>query len=188
MNRVLTDFLAESVEIRQKLLANSQFSEAFDRAVVLLLKTKALGGTIYTCGNGGSTCDAVHFVEELVAVYKRERKGIRAAHLMDSSILTCWSNDRSYETVFSRQVETMCRKGDILVAFTTSGNSKNILSALEIARKMSIPTILLTGKDGGLAKNIADVSLIVPAVTSDRIQEVHITLVHAFCEILEREL
>ena len=188
MNRVLSDFLSESIELRQKLLMNSNFAENFDRAIALLLKTKNIGGTIYTCGNGGSTCDAVHFVEELVAVYKRDRKGIRAAHLMDSSILTCWSNDRSYETVFSRQIETMCRKGDVLVAFTTSGNSKNILAGLEVARKMSIGTILLTGKDGGLAKNIADISLIVPAVTSDRIQEVHITLVHAFCEILERDL
>ena len=154
----------------------------------LLGKTVKQGGTVYICGNGGSACDAMHFAEELVARYKRERKGVKAMHFMDPGTLTCWSNDYEFDSVFKRQVETFCTEKDLLITFSTSGNSGNVLAALEAAKQVSCPSIVLTGRDGGKAAPLAEVALVVPAEGTERIQEVHITIVHVLCELLETEL
>ena len=185
---ILSSALENSVSLREQLLRDPLFADVFEKACEVMLATRISGGTIYVCGNGGSACDAIHFVEELVARYSKERPGIKAQHFMDPGVVTCWCNDYNYETVFSRQVETFCTSKDVLVALSTSGNSKNILNALKASKQTKTPSILLSGRDGGEAKSISDLPLVVPHDRTDRIQEVHITLLHAFCEFLEQDL
>ncbi|MBV9108044.1 MAG: SIS domain-containing protein [Gemmatimonadetes bacterium] len=146
------------------------------------------GGRLYACGNGGSACDAMHLVEELVARYKRDRPGLPAHHLLDAPTLTCWSNDYDFATAFRRQVEAMVRPGDVLVAISTSGNSANVIAAAEAANARGAVTLGLLGRDGGRLAALCTDSLIVPAQATERIQEAHITLIHLLCELVEREL
>ena len=146
------------------------------------------GNRLYACGNGGSACDAMHLVEELVARYKRERPGLPAHHLLDAATLTCWSNDYDFATAFSRQVETLARPGDVLVAISTSGNSPNVLRAVESARARGVLTVGLTGEDGGALRGRCDELLAVPSAATERIQEGHVTLIHLICELVERAL
>jgi len=146
------------------------------------------GNRVYTCGNGGSACDAIHLVEELVARYKRDRPGLPAHHLLDAATITCWGNDYEFDTIFQRQVEAMVRSGDVLVALSTSGNSRNVQLAVESANQRGAVTIGLTGRDGGVLREICTEALIVPASATERIQEAHITVIHLLCEIIEVEL
>lgn len=146
------------------------------------------GGRIYTLGNGGSACDAMHFAEELVARYLRERPGIRAQHLIDSGTMTCWANDYDFDTVFSRQVETLVEARDAVVGFSTSGNSTNILNAIEAGNKLGATTVGLTGKDGGRIKEIASHSIVVSSSLTSHIQEAHIAIVHMLCDIIEQRV
>jgi len=139
------------------------------------------GGRIYACGNGGSACDAMHFVEELVARYDRDRPGIPAQHLLDLGIITCWSNDYEFESVFSRQVETLVTNKDAIVVFSTSGNSANILKAMQSANLRGALVVGLLGKGGGKAKELAKLSLVVDSASTAHIQESHIALVHVIC-------
>jgi D-sedoheptulose 7-phosphate isomerase len=143
---------------------------------------------LYACGNGGSACDAMHFVEELVARYKRDRPGLPAHHLLDAPTITCWSNDEDYESCFERQVETLVREGDVLVAITTSGNSPNVLRAARAARQKGATVVGLTGRTGGRLPELCDVCVHVPADTAERIQEAHIAVIHLLCELLERSM
>lgn len=185
MKEIIKSFLIESARIKTELAADDSFIENFDKAADSLKKTVVNGGTIYACGNGGSACDAMHFTEELVARYKRDREGIKAMHFMDPGTLTCWANDYDFQTVYGRQAKTFCDANDCLIAISTSGNSKNIIQAIENAKAKGTTTILLTGKGGGKAKSIADISIIVPSDETDRIQEAHICIIHALCEFLE---
>lgn len=146
------------------------------------------GGRVYACGNGGSACDAMHLVEELVARYKRERPGLPAHHLMDGPTLTCWSNDYDFATVFERQVQTMIRPEDALIAISTSGDSRNVILAAGAARERGALTIGLTGGDGGRLQPLCDEALVVPSSATERIQEGHITLIHLLCEVVEATL
>lgn len=146
------------------------------------------GKRLYACGNGGSACDAMHLVEELVARYKLDRPGLPAHHLMDASTLTCWSNDYEFRTIFRRQVETHGQPGDVLVAISTSGNSENVLEAIDAASAAGLLTIGLTGKDGGKMRAICDELVVVPSDATERIQEGHITIIHLWCELIERML
>lgn len=130
----------------------------------------------------------MHLVEELVARYKSERPGLPAHHLMDPATLTCWSNDYEYATAFKRQVEAMVRPGDVLVGISTSGNSPNVIAAVEAARERGALTIGLTGGDGGALRSAAEEVLIVPSEATERIQEGHITVIHLLCELVERML
>ncbi|HEX8245064.1 MAG TPA: SIS domain-containing protein [Longimicrobium sp.] len=146
------------------------------------------GGRLYACGNGGSACDAMHLVEELVARYKRERPGLPAHHLLDAPTLTCWSNDYEFATAFRRQVEAMVRPGDVLVAISTSGSSANVVAAVEAANGRGAATIGLLGRGGGRLAALCAEALVVPARETERIQEAHITLIHLLCELVERAL
>lgn len=146
------------------------------------------GGNLFTCGNGGSHCDAMHFAEEMTGRYRKDRKALGALALGDASHTTCVSNDYGFEHVFARQVDGLGRKGDLLVGLSTSGNSKNVCLAFETARRKGLRTVALLGKDGGALKNLADLSIIIPAQTSDRIQEMHIKLIHTVIETVERVL
>lgn len=147
------------------------------------------GGKLLLCGNGGSASDAQHIAAEFVGRYKMERKGLPAIALTtDTSILTSIANDYWFDALFSRQVEALGEKGDLLIVFSTSGNSTNIIRAVEEARSKSIYSVGLLGKEGGKLLSLVDLPIIVPSENTDRIQEVHITIAHIVCDIVEREL
>jgi len=181
----IKSLFTESITTKQAALQDAAFMSGVADSAKLLRQTVDRGGTIYTCGNGGSTCDGMHLCEELVARYKRNRPGIRAMHFSDASTITCWSNDYSFDDVFARYAETFCTRKDILIAISTSGNSKNVLNAVRVAKRKGTAVVGLTGKDGGKLKNVADVAIVVPSSETERIQEVHITVVHVWCELLE---
>lgn len=142
---------------------------------------------ILICGNGGSAADSQHFAAELTGRYKRERKGLCAIALStDTSALTAIGNDYGYKYIFSRQVEALAMRGDVVFGISTSGNSQNIINALEVANKLGCITVSLSGKDGGAIKNLCDYSLVAPSDDTPRIQEIHILCIHILCEIIER--
>lgn len=182
---VIRSALDDAIEVKQRL--REQAPEIF-RSVALIADAFRAGNRLYACGNGGSACDAMHLVEELVARYKRERPGLPAHHLLDAPTLTCWSNDYEFASVFERQVDTLVRAGDVLVAISTSGNSPNVLRAAEAGRRRGAVVIGLAGRDGGKMRGLCDHLLIAPAHATERIQEAHITVIHLWCELLERIL
>ncbi|NIJ38727.1 D-sedoheptulose 7-phosphate isomerase [Sphingopyxis panaciterrae] len=144
------------------------------------------GGKFLIMGNGGSAADAQHIAAELVGRYKVERPGLAAIALStDSSILTAWSNDYSYETVFSRQVEALARPGDIVWGISTSGNSSNVVRAFEAAHAIGATTFGLLGRDGGKLAVLSDLSIIVPLAETDRIQTAHLLIYHSLCAYLD---
>lgn len=177
--------LEESISLKQRVCGDASLVAAIFQATELLATCARAGGTIYTCGNGGSACDSMHLCEELVARYKRNRPGIRAVHFMDPSTLSCWANDFDFAGAYARYAETFCTARDVLVAISTSGNSANIVQAAEAARARGTAVIGLTGKTGGALAALADVALIVPDAPTERTQEVHITVIHIWLELLE---
>lgn len=164
-------------------------SDSIEKSADIIAKSLASGGTIFWCGNGGSAADSQHIAAEFVGRFKKDRQPLRSIALTtDTSILTCISNDYSFEDIFSRQLNALGREGDVLVAITTSGQSKNIKNVLIQARNMEIKTIGLLGKKGGECKNYSDISLIVPSDITARIQEAHILIEHLLCELVEYKL
>jgi D-sedoheptulose 7-phosphate isomerase len=156
---------------------------------LVLAKCLEEGGTIFWCGNGGSAADSQHLAAELVGRFKKDRRALRSIALTtDTSVLTCIANDYSYDDIFSRQIEAVGRKKDILVAITTSGQSENVLRAIKKSKELGLITISLLGKGGGSAQEISDYSLVVPSGSTDRIQEMHILIGHILCELIEDEL
>ena len=144
---------------------------------------------IFSCGNGGSMSDAIHFAEELVGRFRESRKPLPAIALSDVGNMSCIANDYGYEFVFSRPIEALGKKGDVLLAISTSGNSPNVLQAAQVARQKQIKVIALTGKNGGKLKNMADIPIIVPHNRfADRIQEIHIQIIHFFIQYIEENL
>ena len=144
--------------------------------------------TIFACGNGGSATDSMHLCEELVGRYRDNRRPLPAVSLnTDSSVLTCIGNDYGFDAIFSRQIEAFGKEDDILVGFSTSGNSENIALAFKKARAKGVTTILLSGKDGGKIKAIADHSIIIPSDNTARIQEIHTFILHAWLELVENQ-
>ncbi len=179
------EYLNASAQVKIGVSAHAPAICAIGKAMVEAVRS---GGRIYTCGNGGSTCDAMHFVEELVAIYLRKRPGIPAHHLMDPGTLTCWSNDVGFASAFERQVDALMTPKDVLVGITTSGNSENILLALAAAKKKGCVTVTLLGKGGGKAKGVASHEVIVDSKVTSHIQESHIAIIHLLCEYLETAL
>jgi D-sedoheptulose 7-phosphate isomerase len=185
MEELIRRFLTDSANVKMTLAGDAQAVESIKNAAMQLLRTVESAGTIYICGNGGSACDSMHFAEELIARYKRHRVGIRAQHLLDPAVLTCWGNDYNFDSIFARQIETLGTATDTLVLLSTSGNSPNIIEAAKSARKVGCTTIGLSGRTGGKLASQVDILVTIPADVSDRIQESHITLIHIFCEVLE---
>ncbi|SRR6266511_658640 len=183
MQPVFQTQLNASVAVLQSLAQQADLIEAIAARVY---ETVAQGRLLLTCGNGGSATDAQHLAEELIGRYRSNRRALPAIALTaDSSALTCIANDFGYESVFARQIEGLGKPGDLLLCFSTSGNSPNILAALRTARERGLGTIALLGKDGGRARELADLALVVPVADTARIQEAHLQVLHYICEVVE---
>ena len=147
------------------------------------------GNKIISCGNGGSMCDAMHFAEELSGRFRNDRKGLAAISISDPSHISCVANDFGYEYIFSRYVDAIGCKGDVLLGISTSGNSENVIKAVELAKSKGIKTIVLTGKTGGKLAALADLEIRAPhSEYADRAQEIHIKVIHALIDGIEKEL
>ena len=184
-------YLFKTFEEHSRVLKKTQLAikNGIKLSSEIIFKSLKKGGTIFWCGNGGSAADSQHIAAEFVGRFKKNRKPLRSIALTtDTSILTCVSNDYSFEEVFSRQIDALGRKGDVLVAISTSGNSRNVKRAIIQAQKMGLKTIGLLGKNGGTCKNYVDVPLIIPSNNTARIQEIHILIEHLLCEIMEHKL
>ncbi len=170
-------------------LADPACLDGVQRFVERAAATLERGGLLMACGNGGSMCDAMHFAEEWTGRFRRDRAALPALAFSDASQLSCIANDFGFEAVFARSVEAYGKPGDLLVAISTSGSSPNILAAIETAKKKGIATVGLLGKGGGKARALVDVPIVVPrAQTSDRIQELHIKVLHIVIEAVERRM
>ena len=182
--------LNEAAETLANFLQDEANIHAIQRAAVLLADSFKAGGKVLSCGNGGSHCDAMHFAEELTGRYRENRPGYPAIAISDVSHLSCVSNDFGYEYVFSRYVESVGRAGDVLLGISTSGNSGNVIKAIEAARAQGMKVITLTGKDGGnKLSELADVAICAPRTPhSDRIQEIHIKVIHILIMLIEKEM
>ncbi len=184
---LINNTFIEHVDVANKTI--KLIAEKIEKSSNLISKSLSSKGTIFWCGNGGSAADSQHIAAEFVGRFKKEREPLRSIALTtDTSVLTCISNDYSFKNIFSRQLKALGRKGDVLVVITTSGESENVRQALIEAKKMGIKTIGLLGKKGGVCKNHADISLIVPSSKTARIQEMHILIAHLLCELVEKKL
>ena len=160
-----------------------------DEALRFVSETVAAGGTLFFCGNGGSAADAQHIATEYVVRYLRDRRAYPAIALTtDTSLLTAAGNDIGFEQVFARQVEALCRPGDLLVIHSTSGNSPNVLRAAEAARARGVRVLAFSARDGGALRDLADHSVIVPTTRTDRAQELHLCIEHVICDVVEAGL
>jgi len=163
-----------------------EYAEDIVNLGILIGKRLKLGNKLLICGNGGSAADSQHFAAEVVGRFEKERKGFSAIALTtDTSALTAIGNDYGFDKVFSRQVEALGQKGDILIGISTSGNSKNVIEAVKVAKGLGIFTVGLLGKDGGQLKDLVDKAFIIRSNNTARIQEVHITFIHAICRVLD---
>ena len=181
--------LEEAANVLQKFTADDGNIAAIEKAAEIMANAIRNGGKILSAGNGGSHCDAMHFAEELTGRYRENRPAYGAIAISDPSHLSCVSNDYGYKYVFSRYLEGVGREGDVFLGISTSGNSENIITAVETAKKKGIKTVVLTGKDGGKLAGLADVEIRVPHFGfADRIQEVHIKVIHILIHAIEVKL
>lgn len=180
----------ESIATKQK--GKEQLSPQIALAIQMMFDCVSSGGKILACGNGGSAADAQHFAAELVGRFERERIELSAIALTtDSSILTAVGNDYGYQEIFSKQVSALGKKGDVLLAISTSGNSKNVIKAMEIAANKGMGIVAFTGKDGGAMGRMltaSDVHLCVPSERTARIQETHLLMLHCLCDGIDHLL
>jgi D-sedoheptulose 7-phosphate isomerase len=185
-SQIFEKAVADHLQVIQSLPSQQRILEQIASEMVLAAR---MGGKILWCGNGGSAADAQHMAAEFVVRFRHDRRGIPSIALTtDTSILTAASNDYGYEHIFERQVETLAVKGDVVVGISTSGNSRNVYLALEMARKQGVVTVAFTGAGGGKLASLADFLFAVPATDTARIQEAHILAGHVLCEIVEAEL
>ncbi|WP_110598524.1 MULTISPECIES: D-sedoheptulose 7-phosphate isomerase [Salinicola] len=179
----------EAADVLARFSQDETQLEAVTQAAELLAARFKAGGKVLACGNGGSHCDAMHFAEELTGRFRENRRGLPAIAISDPSHLSCVANDFGYEHVFSRYVEAVGMEGDVLFGLSTSGNSATIIRAVEAARAKKMLVILLTGKDGGRLAGLADVEIRVPHFGyADRIQEIHIKVIHTIILMVEKLL
>ena len=183
----IKDILLESIQVKEELLRDyvGQIKDIADLIIDCLKK----GGKVILCGNGGSAADAQHIAAEFIGRFKRDRTALAAISLTtNTSVLTSLANDYGYDVVFSKQVEALGQKNDILIGISTSGKAKNVALALKQAKKNNLKTVAFTGGDGGELAKLADVSFIVPSSVTARVQEAHITVGHIICELVEQIL
>ena len=175
--KLLSEFFEDQSQLEKCVEFSSLLAETFEN-----------GGTAYSCGNGGSHCDAMHFAEEFTGRFRKDRQPLPALALGAPADISCIANDFGWDQIFARPVEAFGKKGDLLLAISTSGNSENVINAVETANGKGIETVALLGKDGGKLKDLANLPIIVPSNYPDRIQEMHIKLIHTVIETVERKL
>lgn len=192
LDRLVTQVRENQAEIQ--LLSHKFYSEASHiqsicEASILMANSLKEGKKVMACGNGGSHCDAMHFAEELSGRFRENRKALAAMAISDASHITCTGNDYGFDFIFSRMVEALGQPGDVLLGISTSGNSRNIIEAVTAARFKGMKVVLLTGKDGGKLAGQADVEIRVPHFGyADRIQEIHIQVIHNLIQLIESQL
>lgn len=179
--------IKDAIKIKNEIIQNQSVLDQLNQIIKKLNDCLQQGKKILIAGNGGSAADAQHFAAEIVGRYQQERKGYPAIALTtNTSVLTSLANDYGYDQVFSKQLEALANQGDIFFAISTSGNSGNLIQAIKKAKEIGIQTIALLGKTGGQLKTLADLSLIIPASETPRIQEIHILLIHIICQEIEK--
>jgi len=184
---LIREQLEESRAVLDKIINEPAMLEKIQKASDLIAGAIRNGNKILSCGNGGSMCDAMHFAEEMTGKFREERRPLPAIAISDPSHLTCVANDYGFKMVFARYVEALGNKGDVLLTLSTSGNSDNILEAVKAAHASGVTVIALTGKNGGQLAMKADLSIIIPHVgNSDRIQEMHIKIIHILIYLVEQ--
>lgn len=189
MNNLITQSLQESQQVLADFLGNPAKIESIEKAADVLVNALTKGNKILSCGNGGSHCDAMHFAEELSGRYRENRPALAAMAISDPSHISCVSNDFGYNYIFSRFIEGLGNKGDVLVGISTSGNSANIIEAVKAAQAKGMEVILLTGKDGGqLAAYGCHEIRVDHFGYADRIQEIHIKVIHILIQLIESKL
>lgn len=185
----MTQFQKSLKEAAETLESIKPLEKLVVAAADLVLASLTSGGKLLFCGNGGSAADSAHMATEFTCRFKEDRRPYPAIALnVDGGLLTAISNDYAFQEVFARQVQAFAKPGDVLIALTTSGKSRNILSALEEARRRSMKTIVFLGKGGGFTAGAADIEIIVPGTATARIQEAHKFLLHVLCELVEEKL
>lgn len=181
--------LNEAAQLLHTFLSDKTNAENIESASKLIASSIQSGGKVISCGNGGSHCDAMHFAEELTGRYRENRKALPAICISDPSHISCVSNDFGFEFVFSRYVEALGNKGDILLGISTSGNSANVVRAAQAAKDKGMKVIILSGKDGGELASFADVEIrVAHQGFADRIQEVHIKIIHILILLIEKQV
>lgn len=189
MEEIIRFSLEEARKELEAFLADPQTVPAMEEAVKIMAESLGNGGKIMSCGNGGSLCDATHFAEELTGRFRDSRKSLPAMSINDPAYFTCVGNDFSFDAIFKRWVEAFGKEGDVLLAISTSGTSRNILMAIEAAKAAGMKVIALTSKKGRPMIEQSDVAICAPdAPHSDRIQEIHIKIIHIIIEALEKKL
>ena len=188
MDLIKNSFL-EAQQVLEAFISDEKNLGQVKNAGDLLVDMFRQGGKVFSCGNGGSLCDAMHFAEELTGRFRHERAALPAIAIADPSHFPCVSNDMSFDSVFSKYLEALGDRGDVLLAISTSGNSSNILQAIDTAHVKGMKVIGLTGKTGGEMKEKCDITIVVPwNKYSDRIQEIHIKIIHILIEYIEQAL
>jgi D-sedoheptulose 7-phosphate isomerase len=176
----------QAQRILECFMADPQTWESLELAAQMMVVSLTSGGKIMSCGNGGSLCDAMHFAEELTGRFQKERRPLAAMAISDPSHITCVANDFGLDFIFSRTVEALGKPGDVLLAISTSGNSQNVINAVESAHKAGMKVIGLTGKSGGKMAELCDIEICAPySEYSDRVQEIHIKVIHSLVEYIE---
>jgi D-sedoheptulose 7-phosphate isomerase len=180
---------AEATDILARFVSDKKNFSAIEKAGKLLVESFKKGNKVISCGNGGSMCDAMHFAEELSGRFRENRKALPAISISDPSHISCVGNDYGYDFIFSRFIEAVGNKGDVLLAISTSGNSKNVLNAISAAKKKGMKVIGLTGKDGGKMARLCDIEIRAPySKYADRAQEIHIKVIHSLIHFLEENI
>ena len=188
MQNTIKQHFIEAEQILKEFSTQENF-ERIAQAGEILVDSLKDGGKVMSCGNGGSHCDAMHFAEELSGRYRENRPALAAMAISDPSHMSCVGNDYGFEFIFSRMVEALGNSGDVLLGISTSGNSKNVINALEAAKKNGMKTIVLTGNDGGDMAGMADVEIRAPRSSfADRAQEIHIKIIHSLIDYIENNL
>lgn len=185
----IRDELNQAIDVLTNFVSNEENLKQIQQAAILIADSFKQGGKVLSCGNGGSHCDAMHFAEELTGRFRDNRPSYPAIAISDVSHISCVGNDYGFDAIFSRYVEGVGQKGDVLLGISTSGNSTNVIKAIEAAKQKEMKIITLTGKDGGKMNGLADVDIRVPHFGyADRVQEIHIKVIHILILLIEKEM
>ncbi|WP_372754818.1 D-sedoheptulose 7-phosphate isomerase [Labilibaculum sp.] len=179
----------DAQKVLNEFISDEQNFSAIEKAGEAMLSSLKAGGKVISCGNGGSMCDAMHFAEELTGRFRKDRPSMPAVAISDPSHITCVANDYGFDYIFSRYVEGMGQKGDVLLGISTSGNSANIINAITAAKEKEMIVVGLTGKSGGEMASLCDIEIRVPWMQySDRVQEIHIKVIHCLIQYIESKM